>query len=354
MLKFWRKREAGRPNGDPERAREKLKLILHVGPHKTGTTSLQRALLRQYGSKKPQAIWYPTPADFGPGHAMIGWAALGLRGHAQPQPAIRELIETSLRSDCQVLILSSEIFAVAYRVKIAPLIEQTSDTDTHIVVTLSPIGRRAVSLWQEMVKHRSRIPLEHARDLVLSRPGLAPGLTGHLAAHFPASKISVVIANPTAPMDLYRLFSEATGLPLSIPTAPTELTMNRGQGLAETEVIRGLNLGLAATDLPDEKYSKARTMLRKLFDSKEWRSAVPWVPLALPRDWIEPLSKQCAETISELRELESQGRIEIFGDVDSLDDLTQIQKQTDRAHGIAFSKAFPRELSAVGRPRGVE
>ena len=95
------------------------------------------------------------------------------------------------------------------------LVEQTSDADTQIVVTLSPIGRRAISIWQERMKHRRAMPLESACELVCTRPGLAPDFTHYFTAAFPTSKVSVIIPSRSAPMKLYEGFSQATGVLLS-------------------------------------------------------------------------------------------------------------------------------------------
>ena len=114
MLNFWRKREISCGAGEGPRASTQLKLVLHVGPHKTGTTSLQNALLTQYGSQIPQRVWYPKPIQFGPGHAEVAWSVLGRKGYAGRRPAIRQLIEEATRCGCTRLILSAEDFASAY------------------------------------------------------------------------------------------------------------------------------------------------------------------------------------------------------------------------------------------------
>src|SRR3990172_4297718 len=113
MLKYKKQNEAYATSGQGPRGGQRLKLVLHVGPHKTGTTSLQKALLSQYGSATPQTIWYPQPEAHGPGHALAVWTMLGRKGHAQA-PAIGQLIERAEQSDCDVLVLSSEGLAATY------------------------------------------------------------------------------------------------------------------------------------------------------------------------------------------------------------------------------------------------
>ena len=331
---------------------DKLKLVMHVGPHKTGTTSLQKALLKQYGSETPQPIWFPIPAErrFGTGHAVAAWKMLGrhgqpcLPGDAGSGPAVAvwemlgrgqprsQLVEQAEKtSACRCLILSSEIFEHSFESNMEFLIEETLGTDMHIIVTLSSVGRRGVSMWQEMVKHRSLLSLDDARDVVLQFPGFSPLYVRFFADHFPEAKVSVVIADRKAPESLFKLFGEATGIPLATPGTAKELVANRSLGLIETKILSSFNAGVKNTSLTDENYKKARQLLGKQLRSDEWRAVVPMIPIAPPEDWVSPLRERCIATVADLKELEAQGRIAIFGDLESLDDL---RSETDREqHG---------------------
>jgi hypothetical protein len=320
VLKLWQKRERS-PAGEASAEAGKLSLLLHVGPHKTGTTSLQKALLRTFGSDRPQKTWYPKPAEFGPGHAAIAWGVLGRKGYSEPRPALGELITEAKRAGAGKLIVSSEEFAASYRLGAAPLIDQTADVDLHIVITLSPIGRRALSLWQERVKHRFQLPLDQAGDVLLNGPGLAANFTQFFVENFPNARLSVLVTNQAAPLDLFAFFTKATGIALNAPDAQGELVANRSLGLIEAEVMRGLNLGFAASNSSDDAYREARKLLRNLFSGREWREGVPMVPLSLPDDWIAPLAGKCAETVRSLRELAAAGKIEIVGELENLNDL---------------------------------
>ena len=320
LRRFWKKSGTDQSGENDLRAGRPLRLVLHVGPHKTGTTSLQSALLHAYGAEKPQRIWYPAPTEFGPGHAAISWAVLGRNGFTE-QPVLRHRIEEALQSRCQILILSSEGFAHAYPDHFAILAEQTSNIDTHILITLSPIGHRAVSVWQERVKTGRRTSLDDTEQY-LDSAGLAPDLTACLARSFPNAKISIIIGDRESPADLYAFFSRATGIPSEIPRSLQELAMNRGLGVVEIEILRGLNIARVSANLTNQQYRRARGLLRKLFDSDKWRSTTPSVPLEPPKKWITSLKKRCAETMQQLRDLESQHRVEILGKIESLDDVT--------------------------------
>jgi hypothetical protein len=141
----------------------KLDLTLHVGPHKTGTTSLQLALLRAYGATEPQTIWYPEPLRLGPGHAVMARDII-----AGSDALVRRAVDVAARANCERLILSAESFATcAYLGRLDNLVQQTSGTKVHVVSTLSPIYQRAISLWQQGIRRgRFRTGIEESLDAV--------------------------------------------------------------------------------------------------------------------------------------------------------------------------------------------
>lgn len=324
MLRFRPKQEASASQSPRQ---SKLKLVLHVGPHKTGTSSLQWALLDQYSAKRPQKIWYPKPSSLGPGHALAAHASLEL-GSSAREPFLKDWIEAAQQSACETLVVSAEALSAAYPDKVGKLAAQTEDCDVHLVFTLTPISRRSMSLWQGKVKHRFDQPLDAAGEDVLNSPGLAADLIQVFADAFPGAKISVIVVNRQSPLDLYRRFAEATGIPLVPPQESSELVVNRSLGQIEAEMVRSFNLSVAQLDLSDEDYRAGLRLLRELLTSEAWQAAVPNLPLALPGDWVEPLAERCAATVANLRKLAAAGRIEILGDIDSLNDIDVVRRLT--------------------------
>ena len=58
-----------------------MKIYLHVGPHKTGTTSVQQWMLDNARKHmKLYGLYYPEPPEEGPGHALLAWDSLGMHG----------------------------------------------------------------------------------------------------------------------------------------------------------------------------------------------------------------------------------------------------------------------------------
>lgn len=84
-----------------------MNIYLHVGSHKTGTTSIQKWLLK---SNLDNKVLYPDPSSYGPGHAILAWKTLGLHAYKiDNSPLLKEIKKASLnRKD---IIISSEEFS---------------------------------------------------------------------------------------------------------------------------------------------------------------------------------------------------------------------------------------------------
>lgn len=88
-------------------------ILIHIGTHKTGTTSIQhflaahRALLMQCG-----AIYYPHSGTLGPttGHHNIAWQFVGEARFKQKHGDIADLLRELNENDFRLAILSSEDF----------------------------------------------------------------------------------------------------------------------------------------------------------------------------------------------------------------------------------------------------
>ena len=92
----------------------KLKLVLHVGPHKTGTSSLQLGLAHP--------IFRQTAAKMVP-RAGLAWFRHALAAHALTptigtEAVLKDWIEAAHQSECETLIVSAEALSAAYPDKV--------------------------------------------------------------------------------------------------------------------------------------------------------------------------------------------------------------------------------------------
>lgn len=168
-----------------------MEIVLHVGPHKTGTTSIQRHLLNAFGSSSPEgAVWYPQPAKRGPGHSVIARNAIGSDGSM-----LVSLIRAAEAAGVSRLLLSSEDFCAAYSDRIDRVSHCLEGHSIRLVVTLNAPASRFASSWQELVKHGYSTPLHEASDRILGAAGYQPDLVATYASAVGASEIAIVISS---------------------------------------------------------------------------------------------------------------------------------------------------------------
>jgi len=136
-------------------------LIIHIGPMKTGTTSLQVALHHSRKALAAHGIAYLTSQHA----ANANFAALGLMGHASVEDddwflwdrrntEWRKIASTIRSIPAAQIVLSAEAFALCGDQAIAELQHECSEFDVHLVVTLRRISDLVPSYWQENAKRR--------------------------------------------------------------------------------------------------------------------------------------------------------------------------------------------------------
>src|SRR4051812_13114833 len=93
--------------------RHRMKVYWHIGPHKTGTTALQRALLQHTKSSECD-YFYPAPSlveDLG--HAQIAWRFLGLAGCERDRGILLRKVAAAEKAGFKKVVFSSEEFSRA-------------------------------------------------------------------------------------------------------------------------------------------------------------------------------------------------------------------------------------------------
>lgn len=187
------------------------RVILHVGPHKTGTTSIQFALMAG------DSFAYPPPGMFGPGHAHIAWRALGINGFPAEAGLLVDLVQAA--NSPGPVVFSSEEFSKAFVLGSTPeSIERlTEEFPVELVITLTPLADRLMSEAQELIKHRACLDLASVADLLEvlnSQPGLSPNFLSRFVNMAKWSKIHFVVVNKQNPNFLIGAFSEIIGVRL--------------------------------------------------------------------------------------------------------------------------------------------
>ncbi|MFI6038860.1 hypothetical protein ACIBBD_32950 [Streptomyces sp. NPDC051315] len=254
----------GRPAALPAGTR-----LLHIGPHKTGTTAIQGALfaakerMREHGVEFPAASRHPMQA------VLAACARPGMIGDTTPtERHWTRLVEQVSATGRSTSVVSSEFFADAPDdATIARIVEQLGGERVHVLVTLRPLGRIMPSQWQQYVQNGLRMGYEEWLEHMLRKaPYEKPNpsfwrrhrhdrLVERWVRVVGADRVTVVVVDDRDREGLMRTFEALLGLPARL-LQPVPDTANRSLTLAETEMLRNLNKEFRGNGLPDELYSK--------------------------------------------------------------------------------------------------
>ncbi|MGY4920919.1 hypothetical protein [Streptomyces sp. 900105755] len=243
--------------------------LLHIGPHKTGTTALQGALfaakdrLPEHGVEFPATTRHPMEA------ALAACARPAMMGDTVPTDKHwTRLLQQVEATGSRTSVISSEFFADAPDDEtVARIVEQLGGERVHVLVTLRPLARIMPSQWQQYVQNGLRMGYEdwlhhmlrkapyekpnpsfwhrHRHDRLVERWSRAVG----------AGRVTVVVVDDRDRDGLMRTFEALLGLPANL-LQPVPDAANRSLTLAETEMLRKLNVEFRGNGLPDELYSK--------------------------------------------------------------------------------------------------
>ena len=91
-----------------------IRLAIHVGPHKTGSTSVQRALAKEREALAGLGVWYPPslPGAAWPEQHADAWLLLRDKRLAEFDAYLASCREEAAKRGCDTLLLSSENFQV--------------------------------------------------------------------------------------------------------------------------------------------------------------------------------------------------------------------------------------------------
>lgn len=128
-------------------------VLLHIGPHKTGTTTLQGALSGNREALAAHGVHYA-------GQGRQARAAASAVVMSNPPPALqaraqrrwRRLVKEVRRATASRVLVSSETFSNADDAAIGTVLDAFGRDRTHVVVTVRPLARILPSQWQQQVQ----------------------------------------------------------------------------------------------------------------------------------------------------------------------------------------------------------
>jgi hypothetical protein len=229
---------SGHGGPDPESLGRAVRVVLHIGVHKSGTSTIQKAWASAFNRSK--RIWYPC-LPHGPSHALVAW---WLR-EKQGAPAHRSLVD--LLADArgrrtETLLLSSEEFHEASAEQVDRLRPLLAGHDVQVLVTLTQPVYRWPSLWQEMVKHGWAA--EQGKSIAqVDEPGvLGPGRLEDLVDRWSLGDMTICLVRQHPPEpELASRTSALVGVDLPGRAARRQGVENVSLGDVETRILGEVN-----------------------------------------------------------------------------------------------------------------
>jgi hypothetical protein len=302
----------------PERA-----VLVHIGPPKTGTTSLQAALRRERASLGEHGVLYPgrTQRQRREVDGLLG--RTDLSGATAPYAAWTRLVEEVRAAPDTRVCISSESLARARPDHIKQVVEDLGPDRVHMVVTARRLDRLLPSAWQQRVKGAyetlsygewlaevlGETPRDGAHATFWRHHSLAATLAEWQEFLSP-DRISVIVADESDRSHLLRVFEGMLVLPEGLLVSAEENTSrNTSLSHERAEMLRRAGLALADRDAsPARRAAFLREVERALLQSAREPSERPLPQLP---DWAA--QRVAAISRREVEELRSSG-VRVVGD----------------------------------------
>ncbi|MBV9293109.1 MAG: hypothetical protein JO222_11720 [Frankiales bacterium] len=264
--------------GDSDLLLPEHAVLLHIGPHKTGTTALQGALRLARPAMKEHDVVY---AGRERQHMFAALAITGGKGligdPAMPMRHWNRLVRQVERAGDKRVVVSSEFFDGADDEVAARVVGELGRDRVHVVVTLRPLAKILPSAWQQYVRNRLRFTYEEWLDAMLRRPPYIQPTTTFWKRHHHdvlverwvsvvgPDRLTVIVVDESDRTALTRTFEQMLGLPEGI-LVPETGWMNRSLTLGEIELVRLLNVAFKGRDYSSQSYKQfvRRGVVREL------------------------------------------------------------------------------------------
>jgi len=302
-----------------------MNVVLHIGPHKTGTTSLQAVLGQTFSQPIRKKIWYPLPQKIGPGHAAIAYEIIGRTDPQRAWPLLKTVLAEAEETGVSTLVLSSEELSLASEKRLHMLHQLLGGHRLEVVVTFSPFKRRVVSQWQEFVKHGWVKGLDDSiADVLSESPGLGTQFLHYYKNVLKPHRTWILVppqrATPAWLLDAFwgMLVEVEPTLQVS-PLWQSGTTLNRSLGAVEATLFVLMNRSFKRLQSLDKRanYSRFRLLFLDMFASPGWSKIVPHIPLKLNEKKWTPLVKRHAEMQYQcVAELAKASDVKVLGDLD--------------------------------------
>jgi hypothetical protein len=205
--------------------------VMHIGTHKTGTTSLQSMIARNETYFADQGLFYPTVGRAGDGHHNLAWELNGDERYDPSFGSFDDLLNELRQAKPRAVLISSEDFEYLhlrpeslrnFRRRLSRL-----GYKTHVIVVLRQPPDYLESLYFELQKYGLEEEFDGFRGRALAEGGIAfrgwdfrlnyNQLVPRFAAVFGRRAMSVLRYDP---VDSVAPLLDACGRLLTLPLSP--------------------------------------------------------------------------------------------------------------------------------------
>lgn len=300
--------------------------LVHIGPQKTGTTSVQAAMHRRREELLAHGVVYPGRGTRPRGqvYALIGTP------DGSPAPPRRKwdrfVAEVEAAGDRRVCVSTEDLGRIELDLA-RQVVTDLGGPRVHVVAAARQLDSLLPSQWQQRVRMRRtavtfdewlRIVLGPDRDHPEARNFWMPHDVGALVARWTEAvgspdRFTLVISDRSHPDQLPRTFEAMLGLPSGFLDLPQGEVRNQSLGIGRTEVIRQVT---AAVERHEWPLPPTHAVIVRLTNAL--KSAAPWpgeAPLPRVPDWA---AQQVAELGDQRAAAVRDAGARVVGDPDAL------------------------------------
>ncbi|HEX3823183.1 MAG TPA: hypothetical protein VHV79_01825 [Mycobacteriales bacterium] len=243
-------------------------VVLHIGPHKTGTTALQSAFHHNRDELAKHNVRYAGRGRQSMLAALAMTGRPGRRGDTKATPRHwRDLVDEVRGARGQRVVVSSEFFADSEHDVPQRVVDGLGRDRVHVIITLRPLARILPSQWQQYVQNgqRKRYPA-WLKQVLIERPfDRTMGtfwrrhnhgeLVKRWAGVLEPDRLTVIVLDESNRRMLLDTFESMLDLPHGV-LVPEQDASNRSLTLGEVEVIRLLNVEFLRRRWPNSLYGR--------------------------------------------------------------------------------------------------
>lgn len=304
--------------------------LIHIGPHKTGTTAIQAALWNARPAMLEQGVRYPgrsrNPSN--PVRAVTGQAS-PYSTDTSPSMSYWNRLAGEIRSAREArVVVSSEFFAWASDDVARRIADDLDPERLYVAVTLRPLIKILPSMWQQNVQAGRVTEWQKWLRGVLDPPSGKPANPSfwQLERHdrliqrwtdiLGKDHVTAIVVDERDHTFLLRVFEALLGLrPETLAVDPT--LVNRSLTLHEAEAVRAFNKEFDAAQLPRAvharimRFGAAQVMKRREPPPDEPRVELPeWASekaLVIQRQMVAAIAASGVKVIGDLEGLNQPG-----------------------------------------------